>query len=171
MSKYQPLADHLAARSDPEWRASFSELEALLGFPLPRAARSGRTWWANDPDKAHSRAWAGHGWEVGDVDQAAEQVVFRRGATSAAALVEAAGLEPLKESASAPPPLRRRRPEELAALAAERPEEEGRDADRARERTPGSAARALGATALVTAGLAVVAGLGAALVRSGMRRR
>ena len=169
MSKYQPLSERLAAHPDPEWRTSFSELEAVLGFPLPKAARTGRAWWANDPEKSHSRAWAVQGWEVGDVDHAAERVVFRKGAASAATLVEAAGLQPLKQAAPIEPP-RRRRPEELAALAAERPEE-GEDAAPRPEGASRSPARALGTTALVTAGLAVVAGLGAALVRGAMRRR
>jgi hypothetical protein len=95
MSKYQPLSEHLAGAAGDEWRTTFSELEAVLGFPLPKAARAGRTWWANDPEKSHARAWAAQGWEVGDVDHAAERVVFRRGAASGAALVAAAGLKPL----------------------------------------------------------------------------
>lgn len=99
MSKYQLLSDHLAARAGDEWPASFSELEAVLGFPLPKAARAGRAWWANDPDKSHSRAWAAHGWEVGAVDHAAERVVFRRGAASGRALVQAAALQPLVKPA------------------------------------------------------------------------
>jgi hypothetical protein len=162
MSKYQPLSEHLASRPGDEWPASFSELEAVLGFPLPKAARAGRAWWSNDLDKSHSRAWAAHGWAVGDVDHAAEQVVFRRGAASGAALVEAAGLKPLGESAAveplAPPPAG-----EVSAANA------GRSQPPAPIRA--SASRALGATALVTAGVAVVAGVGAALVRGMMRRR
>lgn len=169
MSKYQPLSDHLAARPGEEWRTSFSELEAVLGFPLPKAARTGRGWWVNDPDKTHSRAWAVQGWEVGDVDQAAGQVVFRKGAASGATLVETAGLQPL-EAAKAEPP-RVRSPEELAALAAERPEDEALEEMQPPDRIARSPAFALGATALVTAGLAVAAGLGAALVRGAMRRR
>jgi hypothetical protein len=150
MSKYGPLSEHLAARRGDEWPASFSELEAVLGFPLPKAARAGRAWWTNDPDKSHSRAWAAQGWEVGDVDHAAERVVFRRGAASGATLVEAAGLKPLARSEIQPPALR-----DAAESASARMH----------------ASRALGATALVTAGVAVVAGLGAALVRGLMRRR
>jgi hypothetical protein len=152
MSKYEPLSEHLAARRGDEWPASFSELEAVLGFPLPKAARAGRAWWTNDPDKSHSRAWAAQGWQVGDVDHAAERVVFRRGAASGAALVEAAGLQPLARGAGEiqPPALR-----EAAETASARMH----------------ATRALGATALVTAGMAVVAGLGAAVVRGLMRRR
>jgi len=95
MRKYQLLSDHFAASPGDEWRASFGELEAVMGFPLPKGARSGRAWWTNDLNKSHSRAWAAHGWEVGDVDHAAERVVFRRGLASEVALAPAAELKPL----------------------------------------------------------------------------
>jgi hypothetical protein len=78
MSKYQPLSDHLASRPDAAWFATFAEVERILGFPLPKAARAGGAWWANDPGKAHGRAWSQPGWEVGDLDLAAEQVLFRK---------------------------------------------------------------------------------------------
>jgi hypothetical protein len=78
MSKYQPLSDHLGSRPDAAWFATFAEVERILGFPLPKAARALPSWWANDPGKAHGRAWSQPGWEVGDLDLAAEQVLFRR---------------------------------------------------------------------------------------------
>jgi hypothetical protein len=148
MSKYQSLAEHLAARPGDEWNASFSELEAVLGFPLPKAARTGRAWWADDPARSHSRAWSAGGWQVGDIDHAAERVVFRRGAASGAALVQAAGLEPLPEAALDMPP------GAPGASVIEKP-----------------ARRALGPGVAVTAGLAVAAGLATALIRGVMRRR
>ena len=146
MSKYQPLSERLAASPGDEWRASFSELESVLGFPLPKAARTSRGWWANDSGKAHSRAWSAHGWAVGDVDHAAGRVVFRRGA----ALAPAAELTPAPSGKVQPPAMR-----EAAESAS----------------TQMRLNRALGATALVTAGLAVVAGLGAIVVRGMTRRR
>jgi hypothetical protein len=83
MSKYEPLARHLAGRADAEWVASFAEVERVLGAPLPKAARNGGRWWAN-------RDWAG--WEAGDVDVGAERVVFRRpaGESDAPALADEA---------------------------------------------------------------------------------
>lgn len=86
MSKYNPLSDRLTAHPNEEWRTSFSELESVLGFALPKAARAGRAWWANDPDRSHSRAWTLRGWTVDDVDHAAERVVFRRGGATAPVL-------------------------------------------------------------------------------------
>jgi len=137
MSKYQPLSDRLAARLGDEWPTSFSELEAVLGFPLPKAARAGRAWWANDPVRPHSRAWAAQGWEVGEVDHAAERVVFRRGAAPTAAQeVQPPAMREAAESASARM----------------------------------HATRKLGAAAVVAAGVAVVAGIGA-LVMRGVRGR
>ncbi|HKR86724.1 MAG TPA: hypothetical protein VJS38_00970 [Phenylobacterium sp.] len=93
MSKYSPLSEHLAAHPADEWRPSFSELESVLGFPLPKAARFGRAWWANDPEKSHSRAWTVHGWVVGDVDPAAKRVEFRRGARLVPDVVQPAAVQ------------------------------------------------------------------------------
>jgi hypothetical protein len=132
MSKYERLSEHLIAWPEAEWRASFAELESVLGGPLPKPARRGRAWWTNDPDKRHARAWAAHGWAVSDVDHAAGRVVFRRGAAPASEIQ--------------PPALRK-----AAETAA------------ARQVSP------LGA-AIVTGGLALMAGVAALAVR-GMRKR
>jgi len=150
MSKYNPLSDRLAAHTGDEWGASFSELEAVLGFPLPKAAQTGRAWWANDPDKSHSRAWAAQGWEVGDVDHSARRVVFRRGAVSPTALMRAASLEPLPKTEPAPasevqPPALRKASEAASSKMHRN--------------------RALGGGALAVAGLAMVLGLGVILLR------
>ena len=79
MSKNNPHSARLAGHAGPEWRASFAELEAVLGFPLPKGARTGRAWWRNDGAGPQARAWSQGGWEVLDVDQAAGLVTFRRG--------------------------------------------------------------------------------------------
>lgn len=85
MSKYQPLSERLAGHDEREWRTSFADLEAMLGFPLPKIARSSAAWWANDGGKTHHRAWLDHGWAA-DVDRSGETVVFRRhGPTPSAA--------------------------------------------------------------------------------------
>lgn len=78
MSKYQPLSDRLGRAKGDDWRVSFADLETTLGFPLPKAARSGGSWWANDPAKAHNRAWLDKGWRVEAVDRKGEAVTFRR---------------------------------------------------------------------------------------------
>lgn len=78
MSKYQPLADHLAAHSGNVWPATFAEVEGVLGFSLPKTARTHSAWWANEGQNAHARAWTAQGWRVGDVDRKAETLIFKK---------------------------------------------------------------------------------------------
>jgi hypothetical protein len=84
MGKYDPLSVRLAGHSGAEWRASFAELEKVLGFPLPKGARTGKAWWKNDAAAPHSRAWTDAGWEAA-ADPAAGQVTFHRKAAAAPA--------------------------------------------------------------------------------------
>lgn len=99
MSKYQPLSDRLSGHGEPEWRTSFADLEAMLGFPLPKTARSSGAWWANDGSKTHHRAWLDHGWAA-DVDRAGEMVVFRRKSAPASAAEVALADVPKDETAA-----------------------------------------------------------------------
>jgi len=80
MGKYEPLADYLKERRSRSWEARFSEVEQVLGFPLPRSARTYREWWANQRDGGHSQAkgWQAAGWRVWSVDLVREQVEFRQ---------------------------------------------------------------------------------------------
>lgn len=97
MSKYKPLSDRLARHEGEEWRASFAELEEVLGFPLPKSAREQNAWWSG-AEKPHHAAWTQGGWGVGEVDRAGGAVVFRRTSKPAAAKTAAA------KSAAARPP-------------------------------------------------------------------
>jgi len=99
MSKYNPLSARLAGHAGPEWRASFAELEEVLGFPLPKGARAGKAWWRNDGAGPHAKAWTAGGWEAGDVDHAQGLVTFRRTAAAPAA----AGQDELQPPAVIPP--------------------------------------------------------------------
>jgi hypothetical protein len=153
MSKYQPLSRRLSGQPGDEWPASFSELERVLGFALPKAARTSRAWWGED--RSHSRAWTAHGWAAGDVDLVAERVTFRRSAASPATIVQAAGLRPLAD-----------------------PEPTGESADDptglalpARSDPEGMAGATRMPAGLIAAGLALVAGAGALAVRALVRRR
>ena len=79
--KYAPLYRHLSARTGPQWRVSFSELEAILGFELPDSARLYRPWWSNQKRGAghsHALAWQAAGWKTREVDLEAEALVFSR---------------------------------------------------------------------------------------------
>ena len=66
MSKYQPLSERLSGHPEPEWRVSYAEIEQVLGFPLPKAARSGGAWWGRqgfiakaDPKTGEITFWRG----------------------------------------------------------------------------------------------------------------
>jgi hypothetical protein len=141
MNKYQPLSTRLADHAGSEWRANFAELEATLGFALPKVARAGKAWWKNDPATPQSRAWTEAGWEVSDIDQAAGLVTFRKsgGAALKVARAEAAPRTALTDE-----------PAILQRL----------------EATP-----KWGAIALVAGSIALVAGLGALMVRGVTRRK
>jgi hypothetical protein len=101
MSKYQPLADRLAARAGPEWRASLADLEKALGFALPKAARA-RAWWK-------AGVWTDAGWTA-ELDPAAGAVTFRKPAAKKApakALPEQPAPKPPAVAADEPPILKR----------------------------------------------------------------
>jgi hypothetical protein len=77
MSKYDPLRKHLAGAAATDWRAAFSEVEAVLGFPLPRSAYAYPAWWSNDATgHSHSLAWLDAGWKTKDIDLQNQQVTF-----------------------------------------------------------------------------------------------
>ena len=80
--KYRKLYAHLCGLTDREWRASFSDIEAVIGDNLPPSARRHRAWWSNhsgDNILRQARAWISAGWETADVDMDAETLLFRRG--------------------------------------------------------------------------------------------
>ena len=80
MTKYQPIGDHLRTLNVNSWRASFVEVERLLGFALPKSARLYPAWWANEGNGQHSHAksWVKAGWITSDVDLSGNKVTFRR---------------------------------------------------------------------------------------------
>lgn len=80
MNAYNPLYAHLSKRPDPEWLASFGDVERVLGRSLPASARRHRAWWSNQTGAGHSqaRAWREAGWRIGTVSLTDERVEFRR---------------------------------------------------------------------------------------------
>ena len=79
--KYALLYRCLCARSGRQWRVSFTDVEALLGFTLPQSARLHRSWWSNRRNShgyAHSLAWQLAGWRTAAVDLERESLVFER---------------------------------------------------------------------------------------------
>lgn len=79
MPKYAKLHQFLSDLTDDQWFASFSTIESILGFPLPRSARKHAAWWSNTA-KGHSHAteWLEAGWETENLNLTAERVTFRR---------------------------------------------------------------------------------------------
>ena len=79
MSKYQPLTEHLQTRRQSEIPMQFSEIERVLGFPLPASSRHHRAWWSNNPSNSvMTKAWISAGYRSRDVDMSAERLVFER---------------------------------------------------------------------------------------------
>jgi len=80
MSKYQPLASFLRAKSMGQVSMTFVEVEKVLGFRLPSSAYEHPAWWANDSGKSHvqARAWLSAGYETEQVDKIARKLVFKR---------------------------------------------------------------------------------------------
>ncbi|MCX8153618.1 MAG: hypothetical protein N3E52_04200 [Candidatus Bathyarchaeota archaeon] len=77
MSKYSSLAKYLSS-TGTEVALSFSQIENVLGFPLPSSARKLRCWWANDFTHSQAKAgWLAAGYIVDAVDLKSEIVRFR----------------------------------------------------------------------------------------------
>lgn len=87
MSRYQPLADFLAGKKELEWNATFAEIEAQLGFPLPDSAYKYPAWWANQTGAGHSqtKGWRSVGWKTRDLDLQRRRIRFEREARATGA--------------------------------------------------------------------------------------
>ena len=74
MSKYAPLAEHLASLGTDVVDLSFTEIEGILNFELPRSARKYPEWWANSrSNDTHTSAllWSDAGWQVDSLNLSA----------------------------------------------------------------------------------------------------
>ena len=83
--KYQRLKEHLSAipKEKKEVALSFRQLEAILGFDLPKSAVDYRQWWGNQRDvksRPQAEAWLGAGFLVDGVQlrKPGGSVRFRR---------------------------------------------------------------------------------------------
>ncbi|MBC6498063.1 MAG: hypothetical protein GDA54_07110, partial [Alphaproteobacteria bacterium GM7ARS4] len=81
--KYKPLYNYLCQLNGMTWRATFSEIEDVLGLRLPNSARTYRPWWGNvathTSRPSQTRAWMAAGYKIGDVDLQQERVTFMFG--------------------------------------------------------------------------------------------
>lgn len=79
MGKYDPLEKFLRSLGTAHYRASFQEVEKLVGFKLPRSALKHPAWWSNDETgHSHARAWLHAGWRTEALDLASRKVTFKR---------------------------------------------------------------------------------------------
>ena len=79
--KYHKLYKRLCSLETQEWRTTFGEIEALIGFSLPPSARLHRPWWSNQNGvngHSHALAWTAAGWETAEVDMKSETLLLRR---------------------------------------------------------------------------------------------
>ena len=53
--KYQRLYSYLSSLQVSEWRTSFNEVEAVIGFELPPSARLHRPWWGKSTRRERSQ--------------------------------------------------------------------------------------------------------------------
>lgn len=84
MYRYQPLQSHLRGQAAPKVTMSFSQIERVLGRPLPPSARgdSKRQWWANTDTHSQAKAWLAAGRRA-RLDVASDTVTFVREADDA----------------------------------------------------------------------------------------
>jgi hypothetical protein len=81
MSIYNPLHDRLQRNDAVSLKLSFTEIEELLGRPLPQSAYDLFEWWSNEDlattRHVQCRAWQTAGYSA-EVDLNARTVTFRR---------------------------------------------------------------------------------------------
>lgn len=80
MSKYAPLAKHLQGLEQDRWTASFTEIETILGCPLPASAKQYPAWWANQTGGGHSQSlsWQSVGWQTSEPNFTRQTIKFVR---------------------------------------------------------------------------------------------
>lgn len=80
-SRYAALAIRLQDIPSNEdlVKLNFSEIENIIGSPLPQSAYKHRSWWANDPiSHTQSQEWLNVGWRVSSVSFPSQMVSFAR---------------------------------------------------------------------------------------------
>jgi hypothetical protein len=84
MHKYEALELHLRTvpATTREVTLSFSEIERILGAPLPASAKSHRAWWGNQKDtknRPQVHAWLSAGFVVDAVNPSSNASIrFKR---------------------------------------------------------------------------------------------
>ena len=78
MSKYDALGTFLRQRNQSEVPMTFSEIEEIVGFRLPKSHKR-LAWWSNSVgNNVMTRVWINAGYRADKVDVAARTIVFKR---------------------------------------------------------------------------------------------
>lgn len=82
-SGYSEIANYLNEQPGRTCEMRFSEIEDVLGGPLPASARRWNAWWRGTPSNSptHTNArfgWYAAGWVVGELDIKGERVIFHK---------------------------------------------------------------------------------------------
>ena len=75
MTKYENITKHLIQEGYDTWTATFTEIEDILGFPLPASARRYPSWWSNTWH-GQSKSWMAAGYRARHLDLKNELVNF-----------------------------------------------------------------------------------------------
>jgi len=79
MGKYEGLGNFLKKEGHEVLELTFSEIEDILGFPLPKSAYVHRPWWANDENHVQARdGWLSAGYTSQAVDIISQKTRFKR---------------------------------------------------------------------------------------------
>lgn len=80
--KYIPLASYFEASTEDKITLTFSEIETIMGQPLPNASYLNKSWWKKTkPPLKHFIAWTDYGYHVSDI-HLGYYVTFEKPATS-----------------------------------------------------------------------------------------
>ncbi|MBW4436668.1 MAG: DUF4268 domain-containing protein [Pleurocapsa minor GSE-CHR-MK-17-07R] len=80
-SRYFPLGQFLSSitQDTASISVTFEQIDAILGFSLPKSALEHRSWWANDyTSHVQSQQWLNADWKVSHVDFNLQKVEFSR---------------------------------------------------------------------------------------------
>lgn len=86
MSKYQALRAFLRASTTERVPMTFSEIEGVVGFKLPKSQMY-PAWWSNNPtNNVMTNEWLAAGYKTEQVDIEGRKLVFRKVNAGGAAL-------------------------------------------------------------------------------------
>lgn len=76
--KYRPLAEYLYEKWDKKIILTYSEIEEILGFPLPKTAHNyPHSFWANTETHSYAFSWLAIGYKA-KVEYETRTVIFER---------------------------------------------------------------------------------------------